>query len=438
MSISYRQLLSRLGETPRQASMLFSAQIGSMIAGFLAAAAQVRWMDPAEMGRYALCLSVIVVSGLIFDFGIFPAGGRVLALAPNRESEQLGLGTLVIMASIASFAFVLFLVAVAAPIDWIFHKDVKWLLVTVALIAGLQPFQRLVEEACQGLNQIRRLSEFQFIMAGCQLSLVLILGLTHRLNAKSALLAYVTGVAVAAGCSIVLLKPRFGQIGKFARETFAEVRRYGFNVYLSRITATTSVKMDNLVIPYFVVALQPLGLYYSAQRLSTPIATLARALSVTRFRAFTALDRIPNRILRWNHSAVIACSVLLATAGPPALRLVFPRYAEAAPLLVPFAVMSLFQGLFQPYNMFLASHGRGAALRNTAIAVIITSLIFLISLTPRYGVFGAAWAGAIAMAVDYIVHLYYYRDLRRGLTEGSIALPIRPERSYAGVESKKG
>lgn len=434
----YKQILSRFGETPRQASMLFSAQLVAMGGGFLAAAAQVKWMTPAEMGRYAFCLSIVLIAGLALDFGIFPAGGRMLALLRNSESERDGLGALVVLTSLVGVAFALVLAGIAFPIDLVFKKDVKWLLITVSAVAAIQPFQRLVEDACQGLNQIRRLSEFQLIMAGCQLVFFVVLGAMHRLTAKNALLAYLVGIGIAATWTIISLRPRFHNMRKFAAETRAEIRRYGFNVYISRITGTTSVRMDNIVITYFIPSFQPLGLYYSAQRLSSPIATMARALAVTRFRAFTSIDRIPPKIVRWNHTAVIGCSVLLAAAGPFGLKLAFPRYADAAPLLVPFAALNLFQGLFQPYNMFLASHGRGAELRNTALVVIVSSFIFLIFLTPRFGILGAAWAGAIVMAIDYAVHIYYYRRLRIALAEGRLSPPVSTAQAYASVEAEEG
>ena len=63
----------------------------------------------------------------------------------------------------------------------------------------------------------------------------------------------------------------------------------------------------------------------------------------------------------------IAASAALAVAGPFALRFAFPQYASAAPLILPFAVWGLFAGLYQPYNMFLASHGRGVEIRNIGL-----------------------------------------------------------------------
>ncbi len=97
------------------------------------------------------------------------------------------------------------------------------------------------------------------------------------------------------------------------------------------------------------------------------------------------------------------------------LRFVFPKYSEAAPLLIPFAAMNLFVGLFQPYNVFLAAHGRGAELRNIVLISGAAMIGALVLAVPRFGIAGAAWTGAGAMALDYLLHLLYYRIFRRTL-----------------------
>src|SRR5262249_59188200 len=102
-----------------------------------------------------------------------------------------------------------------------------------------------------------------------------------------------------------------------------------------------------------------------------------------------------------------------------------PKYAEAAPLLVPFGSFNRFAGLFQPYNALLAARGHSAALRNIAIVVTIASVIGLLIVVPRFGILGAAWAGAITMLLDYLLHLYYYR--KSLASPASLASPVSPE-----------
>ena len=395
--------------------MLFSAQTASLFAGFCATVIQARWMEAAEMGRFAFCLSIIVVTSLFFEFGISSAGARVLALARDRQSERQALGALVLMTLAISLVFFLFIALTAAPIDLIFNKDVRWLLIATATLAFFQPFQLLIEQSCQGLNQIRRLSVFQLLMSGCYVLALIVLVAIQRLTAGTALGAYLAGTGLASIWTLIRMAPSFKGASRYIKLTLKETRGYGFNLYLARMSGMASSRSDQLAIGYFLAGTAPLGMYAIAQKFSNPIAMAGRSLATTRFRAFARLKRVPSRITKWNAIAVVSASIALIALGPIALRLLFPKYSEAASLLVPFAVMNSFVGLFQPYNVFLASHGRGAELRNIVLIVGVATIAALLVSVPRFGIAGAAWTAAAAMALDYILHLLYYRKFKRTL-----------------------
>lgn len=409
----YLRFLNR--ETPRQAGMLFSAQTASMVAGFCASVIQARWMEPAEMGRFAFCLAIIVVTSLVFEFGISSTGARLLALAQDRQSERQALGALVLMTLAISIVFSLFIALAAAPIDVFFKKDVSWLLIATAAVALFQPFQLFIEQSCQGLNQIRRLSVFQLLMSGSYLLALIVLAAVQRLTAGAALGAYLAATGLASAWTLLRMQPSFKGVSRYMKLTLKETRGYGFNLYLARISGMASSRSDQLAIGYFLAGTAPLGMYAIAQKFSNPIAMVGRALAATRFRAFARLTRLPARITKWNAIAVVAASFALIALGPITLRLVFPKYQEAAALLVPFAVMNSFVGLFQPYNVFLASHGRGAELRNIVLIVGVATIPALILTVPRFGIAGAAWTAAAAMALDYMLHVLYYRRFKQTL-----------------------
>jgi len=409
----YQRLLRK--ETTRQTGMLFSAQTAAMFAGFCASVIQARWMEPAEMGRFAFCLTIIVVTSLFFEFGISSAGARVLALAQDREAERQALGALVLVTIAISIAFSLFIALGATPIDIFFHKDVRWLLVASAALAFFQPFQLFIEQSCTGLNQIRRLSMFQLLLSGSYLAGLVLLVATQRLSAGTALGAYLVGVGIASIWALARLRPSFSGASHYVKLTLKETRGYGLNLYLARISGMASSRSDQLAIGYFLTDAAPLGMYAVAQKFSNPIAMMGRALATTRFRAFAKLPRVPSRIIKWNAAGVIAAATGLVVLGPIVLKLIFPKYAEAAPLLIPFAAMNAFVGLFQPYNVFLGSHGRGAELRNIVLIVVVLTIAALILAVPRFGIAGAAWTGAVSMALDYVLHLYYYRKFARTL-----------------------
>lgn len=405
----------KLGEIPRQAGMLFSANTSSMVASFLATVVHVHYLEPVDRGRFVFAQTIIAIAGLFLEVGIFPAGARLLALARDRADERQTLGALVLLGVLLGSTLAIFTAAAAYPIDLIFQTDVRWMLVTAAAFAFFLPFQSLIQESGQGLNKIRLLSAFQFSTAILNLLAQLALAIAGILSPQSALIAYLSSIGVASVGAIVQLKPSFSDKSQHIRAVLKEVRSYGFNVYLARITGTVSTRIDNLIIPYFLTDLSLLALYDFAQRISTPIMTLSRSLAITRYRAFASLTRVPERIGKWNAGLLIVASISLVAAGPFALGLLFPKYSDAAPLLLPFAVWALFGGLFQPYHMFLASHGRGVEIRNIAIMITVADIVGLLLVVPRWGIMGAAWVAAASFLLDYVLTLYYYDKFRRTL-----------------------
>ncbi len=273
--------------------MLLSAQTASMFAGFFASVILGRWMEPAEMGRFAFCLSIIAVTSLLFEFGVSSAGARVLALSGDRASERQALGALVLMTVVISVAFSIFIAVAAKPIGLIFDKDVQWLLIGTAALAFFQPFQLFIEQSCQGLNQIRRLSVFQLTMSGCYLIGLIVLVATHRLTAGTALGAYLAGIGVASFWTLTRMKPTIHGAARYVKLTLKETRGYGFNLYLARISGVASSRSDQLAIGYFLTGTAPLGMYAIAQKFSNPIAMMSRSMATTRFRAFARLTRVP-------------------------------------------------------------------------------------------------------------------------------------------------
>lgn len=405
----------RLGEIPRQAGMLFSANTSSMVASFLATVVHVRYLEPVDRGRFVFAQTIIAIAGLFLEVGIFPAGARLLAIARERDYERRTLGALVLLGVLLGVILAIFTAAAAYPIDFIFKTDVHWMLIVSAAFAFFLPFQSLVQESGQGLNKIHLLSAFQFSTAALNLLAQFGLAVSGMLSPQSALIAYLASIGIASLWAIARLRPSFTNRSQHIREVLKEVRSYGFNVYLARITGTVSTRMDNLIIPYFLTDLSLLALYDFAQRISTPIMTLSRSLAITRYRAFASLTRVPQRIAKWNTGLLIAASIALVAIGPFALEWLFPKYKDAAPLLIPFATWALFGGLFQPYHMFLASHGRGREIRNIAIIITVADIAGLLLVVPRWGIMGAAWVAAASFVLDYALTLYYYDKFRRTL-----------------------
>jgi O-antigen/teichoic acid export membrane protein len=254
-------------------------------------------------------------------------------------------------------------------------------------------------------------------MSGGYLAALIALAVSHRLTAGTALAAYFAGIGAAAIWTLVRMRPSFRGASRYVKLTLKETRRFGLNIYLSRIAGQASTRVDQLVIAYFIADPAPLGIYAIVQKFANPIAMIGRSLAATRFRTFARVTAVPSKVTRWNAALLIIAAAGLVMIGPLAIKLLFPQYVAGVSLVVPFAIASLFIGLFQPYNIFLASHGRGVELRNIVIAASAASIIGLTLSVPRFGLIGAAWTGAAVMALDYLLHLYYYRKFRRTISQ---------------------
>src|SRR5439155_1340380 len=116
----------------------------------------------------------------------------------------------------------------------------------------------------------------------------------------------------------------------------------------------------------------------------------------------------------FNVGLLAAGAATLILLGPFALVLIYSKEFEpASKLMLPFAIGSFFSGLFQPYNSFLSAHGRGGELRNISFFIGIINVISLLLIIPRFGVMGAAWMVAVAAALNFSLHYYYYLSVCR-------------------------
>jgi O-antigen/teichoic acid export membrane protein len=86
-------------EAGRQTSILYAAQIASSALNLAFASTLARALGREGFGVFSFCwFSIIGYVGLLFEFGVFAAGARLLAVATDREEERRLLGALVVAA----------------------------------------------------------------------------------------------------------------------------------------------------------------------------------------------------------------------------------------------------------------------------------------------------------------------------------------------------
>ena len=416
-------------DTGRQTILLYGAQLASMALNFAFTIVVGRAMSQDDFGVFSFCVfSIVVFAGYLFEFGVFSAGARLLAITTDRADERRLLGALAFtgLAIAAAFAITVALLgpAVDAALDRFGYGDttVAPILIVCAPLAMGVPLQLLVEQACLGTNRIGALAALRLALPVSSISIIATLNaLTGGVSARAGVAAYLGGLLISATLVGLSLGPSFAVRREDFTRIGAAVREFGFDLYLGRIVSIMSVRLDQLLIPYFVGP-KRFGAYSIAQRISEPVSGLARAMATTRFKAFATEPEVDRGLVRWNIALLAAGSTALATAGPWVIVIAFQgKFHNALPLLLPFAIAALFAGLLQPYNMFLTARGAGRSLRDISLVIGVLNLVGLFVFTRRYGLAGAAWFAVASMAVNFVLHLYAYRRLLRQSGPSEIA-----------------
>jgi O-antigen/teichoic acid export membrane protein len=408
-------------EAGRQTSLLYGAQIASSALNLAFTSTLARTLHREGFGVFSFCwFSIISYVGLLFEFGVFAAGARLLAVAGERDGERRLLGALLTAALVIGAAFGVTIAASGPLVDRIFDTNVAGILLAASPFVVAVPLQMMLEFACQGMNRIGTLAVLRLTLPTVGLAIVAVLfALPGGASPLRAVVAYVGGLLVATGVVAYLLRPSFENLGDELRRLLSATREFGLHMFVGRATTMLSARFDSVLIPYFI-GLPAVGVYNLARQISDPVATLARSLAMTRFKAFASRAEVSAYIQKWNAALLLVAVFGLVTVGPLAVYLFFGRrYADAAPLIGPLGLAALFAGLFQPYNTFLSAQGRGREMRNISVAMGVVNTVGLLTFVPLFGVAGAAWWAAGSMAFSFLLHLYYYRQVRNTLRKAT-------------------
>ena len=203
--------------------------------------------------------------------------------------------------------------------------------------------------------------------------------------------------------------PLFNNIRENLKEIWKKNKEYGFHLYLGQIADQSTYQLDRIFITYFVNTTQ-LGFYSLAMTITAPMVGLSSALSMSLFKGFVDMEKIPKKVIYYNFLWLAACVAGLTIFGKFIVILLFTeKFLPTAPLILPLALASFFQGMYQPYGMFFESKGKGKWIRNNSYITSLINLVGNIILIPTFGAYGAAIASALSKMTHYIVYIYYMR-----------------------------
>lgn len=402
----------------KQTIQLYASQLIAIGAGFLLTVINTRWLEPEGYGAYSLCFAISGFVELFINFGVYSSGARVLAFnrdSREKEREIVGMIVLVALGLAALGAFVTFGLSYACA--HLFDSGGEEILRWFAILFGLLSLSAAVQGVCRGTARIGSLAIFNIFSKAGGAAFAGLFVLIGVYNVKTAV-----GVSLLTSLlSAVVILLSFSPNLRVKAETFRvlrrDVRSYGLDSYISSVATTASYRTDTLFISYFV-GTTAVGFYRLSELLTIPATMMSRSLSTTLFARFTQANEIDRRVVLANGMFLGGCALFLIVFADLIIVLLFGAdYESVVPLMTPMALVAVFAGLSQPYNMFLAAKGRGRFLRNIAFAITGTNIVLNLLLIPLYGVLGACYASLVAVGTNALLHYYYYR---RTLSESAV------------------
>jgi O-antigen/teichoic acid export membrane protein len=363
------------GKTGRQTSTLYLAQIIALFLGVFVGIINTRALGPEGYGILAFFFTITSFTVLFFRFGFFSASGLLIAQAKEERTERELTGASVIVAFFIGVSYAIFILFLSFFVDDIFHTNIGWILRCTSFLLIALPLSMLIPQVGRGMNKIERMSLFNVIPTAIYFLGALMLLKIIEIEPFDFILLHLFASIIGILVVIYLFHPLFQNIKSNLKDIRKKTKEYGFHLYLGQIADQSTHKLDGIFITYFVSTTQ-LGFYSLAMAITAPMVALSTALSMSLFKGFVDMDRIPKKVIYYNFLWLAACVVGLVVFGKFIVVLLFTeKFLPSVPLILPLALAGLFQGMYQPYGMFTESKGKGEWIRTIAITSAIINVI---------------------------------------------------------------
>lgn len=407
----------------RKAGVYFAALLLNALLGIVVYVMMTRSMEVASFGTYSTVIAFFAFTSMFFDFGVAPAGMRLLALLRDGDDHSRRIGALFALSAGIGVLYMLVAAGASFAVGALLDGQAGAIVLAAAPLAAVYPLQEMVFSISQGTNRMRLMSVFLLLP---RLLLIVLLGaslLAGGLDARMAVLLTLAAIGMAVGMAAGYLRPSFAGLGAEIRTIVREVREYGREVYAGRLVDGLTNGLDKMLLSYFH-GMAPVAFYTLAMTMGTPISMFSKAVAQSAYKRFVSDDRIPRRILTVNLVWCTVGALLVLLACQLLIPLFFTdRYASALSVLPWIVAGFALAGLNHPFHSFLAAHRQGRAIRVMSMTSSGVNVAANIALIPLLGATGAGLAFIATYAVNIVMNLHYYRQLR----DGTASVPTEME-----------
>jgi O-antigen/teichoic acid export membrane protein len=412
--------LARLARSPLviQAATFAGANTLTTAIGGISTILLARNLSTSQYGSYSFANSALAFGAMFFEFGLFLPAARQLARGDTPHKEIVAATTVAFLPVGVGLAACMLVLSFRVD-EW-FHVEAGAALRLAAPLMLVYPYDFVAFQLAQGLDRINLHSITRVLArAGAVGMLVLLMITGHDLTVGSALVIESAALLLAWTSFTIRLRPVYRDVGLRVRSFLQGAHKYGFQVYIGRVLSSGTYNMDTLMLAALTDA-RSVGFYALAGTIAYLVGLPGAGMAAALFSRMANEHRVRRS---W-----LAAAWLLgfAAAGPACVLVgwfvrlaVGPEYLPVVGLLPPLALAQVVRSVTTVYNTYLTAHARGTELSNAALLLTGGNLILNACLIPPFGAVGAAWASLLALLVNLVVHVAFYRRVERAYEQAA-------------------
>lgn len=383
-----------------------------------------RAFGPGIYGVYSISYALISLIAAIFNLGLDDAMVRYTATYRTKKRMQALGGLAIFCTSVAGLAGLIgaILVVIYAPALANLRHDSR-IIPVLRFMSPLIPMlcmQIMWYSGLQGLKAFKWRVMAERIVSPVVLTLALITILFIQHNVVGVVFATLTGIAVSMVFSLYSFIRLLPAAAKRGRKQFdlPEWLNFAIPNFLTSIVDMTLESTDTLLLAFFAISNEQIGLYTAAIKLSgfivMPQTSLNSMFAPTIAELHTKGEHEKLAIMfkvvtKWSIMLSLPIFFTVTLFSRPILAISSRGFIEAWPILIAFALGNIINtgSGSVGYLLMMTGHQRISVVNSvTAVAVNVGTGIIL---APRYGAMGVAISTGLAIAVVNLMKLMQVR-----------------------------
>ncbi|MHB1389996.1 MAG: flippase [Thermoleophilia bacterium] len=420
----------------RNISYLFAWQAVSRFLGLVLNIVLTRRLEDAGYGRYSLILVIVMITGMVADFGT--ANIVVREISRQREKANSILGAL--LALRAATTITVWLVALSIIIFSGMERDYALPLAIASLSIIPMSMSTALEAALQGFERmdLSALADavFSLVLTGAGVAVV------YRGGGVAGMTAVYLGASVVRLAYSFLAYQRLDRLRggwRFTRDRFTYLVRESFPVLYWQLVSLAYYKIDVLLMGAFRTEAE-VGWYAAAYKLfEVPVMfgwlavqALLPLMSRTWHRSREDLGLLLEKVLKYIWTVGLGAAILLHVMARPVIELLLPSEFEPSirALITLGYALPLMVGCVLFGNLYIAMNVQGRMARWSLLSLLANLSLNLVFI-PLYGLMGAAVATLVAEVFTFLLFYAFTARMLRGV--GLVEVFVAPGAAAAIV-----